>query len=461
MSVDNCEDAKSIDALHGRARRFILSYFGIKDDLPGEDGLFSCEIHLDSHRIRNSSYSSLESAEVLISSDELDKELLAAEKVQYSSSSMELFSEKKHYECYADIESPRPARRARRYMERKALDDGEVTYSIGISSLTYCLFCILKYLRGIDERPHPHSQSRYVFQMLGMRYRFDSPRFDSDIFSVCNGDWRVLLPYLVGLCSIGIDFSRRSNISTARDRATAFEFKYMYCNDEVIRRVTDADEFLYRRVLRTGVTHRRTLDSPPRKKYDKEAVDYYRLALSSEDPYVRFLSFYHVLERFFNLAYKRGVTQKLRDKLAAVDFSFDEDCLFEIVKMIEKEAGGKQQAGYGNEKNELVFLLQEYLDIPELLSGLASDEFDWKEYYRSVHVVFEPSAPLIDWDSADVIKLIANRIYKVRNAIIHSKQGGGGVYRPFLHESDLSKEIPLIRCLAERIIDGTGVLIAT
>lgn len=73
--------------------------------------------------------------------------------------------------------------------------------------------------------------------------------------------------------------------------------------------------------------------------------------------------------------------------------------------------------------------------------------------------MFEPNAPLVDWDSADAIKRIVNRIYKVRNAIIHSKQGKGGIYRPFLHEAELSKEIPLIRCVAERVIDGAGVLL--
>lgn len=457
MNTDAHDCSRSAETLHSKARRKVLSYFGLKEDSLGDDGSFSCDIYLESARHR-SHKSRFDIARLHISSDELDEEIAVAEKMLHSSSGMEVFSEKAHYECFADINSPTQARKLKRSVKRTGLSDGDVTYSIGASSLTYCLFCMLTYLDQGDENLDGRQLSRNALQMFVISPRLSYPRVEEKVFAACNGDWKEVLPRIIGLCSITVDFSNKSNISSARERATAFEFKYMYCTDAAIRRVADVDEFLFSRVLRTASSHQRLLDSPPRKKYDKEAVDYYRLALSSEDPYVRFLSFYHVLEHFFSQAYKRGVTQKLRGKLTAIDFSFEENCLFEIVKMIEKEAGGKQQAGYGNEKNELTFLLEEFIDISDLSSRLERDGAHWKDYYMTKKVVFEPNAPLVDWDSADAIKRIVNRIYKVRNAIIHSKQGKGGIYRPFLHEAELSKEIPLIRCVAERVIDGAGVL---
>lgn len=104
-----------------------------------------------------------------------------------------------------------------------------------------------------------------------------------------------------------------------------------------------------------------------------------------------------------------------------------------------------------------MYLLEEYIDAETLSEELAEGSIDWKEYYSTNKVAFEPNAPTIDWDSPDALKKIANRIYKVRNAIIHSKQRSDGGYKPFLHEETLAREIPLIQCLAERIIDGAGM----
>ena len=47
---------------------------------------------------------------------------------------------------------------------------------------------------------------------------------------------------------------------------------------------------------------------------------------------------------------------------------------------------------------------------------------------------------------------IKNRVYLVRNAIAHSKEGDKLRYEPFKHDKDLQKEIPLIRAISEEII---------
>ena len=38
------------------------------------------------------------------------------------------------------------------------------------------------------------------------------------------------------------------------------------------------------------------LDSPPLREYTVDVVDYYKMALSSNDPYMKFISFYQVME---------------------------------------------------------------------------------------------------------------------------------------------------------------------
>ena len=52
--------------------------------------------------------------------------------------------------------------------------------------------------------------------------------------------------------------------------------------------------------------------------------------------------------------------------------------------------------------------------------------------------------------------LIASRIYKVRNAIVHSKKQTFGAFIPFKHDRALSYEIPLVKCVAEEVIDNNS-----
>ena len=61
----------------------------------------------------------------------------------------------------------------------------------------------------------------------------------------------------------------------------------------------------------------------------------------------------------------------------------------------------------------------------------------------------------INWDnknSDNIIGDISNRIYNTRNALVHSKEMENSKYKPFQDEKILSKEIPLIRIIAEKLI---------
>jgi hypothetical protein len=62
-------------------------------------------------------------------------------------------------------------------------------------------------------------------------------------------------------------------------------------------------------------------------------------------------------------------------------------------------------------------------------------------------------------DDKSVFGNIANRIYKTRNAVMHSKANETERYIPFEHENRLLKEIPLIQSLAEEIIMRTSEIL--
>ena len=57
-----------------------------------------------------------------------------------------------------------------------------------------------------------------------------------------------------------------------------------------------------------------------------------------------------------------------------------------------------------------------------------------------------------DQNNDKVYQAICNRVYLVRNAIAHSKEGEHLRYEPFRHDKEQKKEMPLIRAIAEEII---------
>ena len=71
------------------------------------------------------------------------------------------------------------------------------------------------------------------------------------------------------------------------------------------------------------------------------------------------------------------------------------------------------------------------------------------------------NASSISWNESvsNIITQITNRIYDTRNSLVHSKKDEiEKIYEPWndKHVKELKKEIPLIRALAELIIENTG-----
>ena len=76
------------------------------------------------------------------------------------------------------------------------------------------------------------------------------------------------------------------------------------------------------------------------------------------------------------------------------------------------------------------------------------------EYYQNTSVPFADDGKMINFqdEPEKVYTSIRDRIYATRNAVVHSKSGDRLKYEPFKHDKQLSKEIPLIRAVAEEII---------
>ena len=115
----------------------------------------------------------------------------------------------------------------------------------------------------------------------------------------------------------------------------------------------------------------------------------------------------------------------------------------------------QREDGVWDEKTGLLLCLKKYVpDIESLKNSILSIDPSAVEYYENHNVPFADEGCTVNFrESSDAIyAVIRNRVYSVRNAIVHSKEGERLRYEPFKNDKDLSKEIPLIRAVAEEII---------
>ena len=190
----------------------------------------------------------------------------------------------------------------------------------------------------------------------------------------------------------------------------------------------------------------------PKRIYNEELTNQYYMGISSKLPFVEFISYYHVMEYFFEKVYNDDLIKNLQDRISSPRFSVKrEKDIKEVVKYVNKKVRDKNEHYDINEQEALELVLKKYIDIVELLNMLTSPLID---YYKSTEVPFS-KGDIIDFNdnlNPILFRKMAARIYKTRNSIIHSKPGDKAVYSPFKDDKSLEKEIPLLRYIAEEII---------
>ncbi|MFG3613178.1 hypothetical protein [Rummeliibacillus stabekisii] len=124
-----------------------------------------------------------------------------------------------------------------------------------------------------------------------------------------------------------------------------------------------------------------------------------------------------------------------------------------MIQTILKDNKLVRENGSGNEQQSLNYVLNKYItDIDSFKNRITEDELN---YYRQNTAKFSKGNQ-IDWDKEykKVINAISTRIYKNRNSLIHSKSTKKDeTYHPYKDREELKKEIPLIKSIAETIIE--------
>lgn len=198
---------------------------------------------------------------------------------------------------------------------------------------------------------------------------------------------------------------------------------------------------------------------PPRRTYNEDLVAHYVLAVSTDSPSVQFLSYYHVLEHFFESIFNDDLVEKIKSQITHPAFSYRrKKDVASLIDQIKRSLQIRSETITFRESEALRLTLGKYIDISELTSKVNDYSPTLLEYYRSNEVPFS-KAPAVDLTSHDheaLIKNLGRRIYATRNALVHSKDGDKQRYTPFKDERALLSEVPLLRFISEQVIVGTS-----
>lgn len=389
--------------------------------------------------------------EFILKNDEL-KEIF--EKVNSAQiHGLELLVEHK-YEVAVEID--RPIIHTMEFPQVSLDKENNIEYQIGLCSVEYCVFLLITLI----EKSKQQNKRRVILPTKfrrGYPYQIDNENDEKEL------DWKEILIRIMREFSIKIITPNYSSLEKNRKRKEAYVFEFIYKTEQVVGEYADIED-----ILPTLEMGRRMVDSVPntietipRREYISDVVDYYRLAFSSADPYIKYISFYHIMEYFYDEVYKRKIVADLINKITHPDFSYkDEEKVYEIATFVKNRMHMNDESGQGDELESLKYVLKEYVDIEQLKNKLNSIEQDSIMFYQSNKVAF-CKAPTIPWnDSEGVYNQIARRIYYTRNSLIHSKSGKNRErYKPYKDEKELQKEIPLVRVIAEMIIINSSKIV--
>ena len=199
----------------------------------------------------------------------------------------------------------------------------------------------------------------------------------------------------------------------------------------------------------------------PRRQYDQEAVRYYLEGSGSRSAYFKYLSYYHVLEFYFDAVFKDMIVEILREEMTKPGIYQNETKLYRIAKNIKDKFHNNRDRGEGNELETLKYIVSHILSVNNI-----KDRIDYlnpraAEYYRNNKMSLssddsDADAPKINWGREGVGDDIAKRVYKTRNALVHSKSGIKNRYHPGESDAALILELPLVQALAEELIIEKG-----
>lgn len=189
----------------------------------------------------------------------------------------------------------------------------------------------------------------------------------------------------------------------------------------------------------------------PLRTYNTELISYYNLALSTDSLILSYLALYKILEYFYTSVSEEDLHKRLRELLVTPDFSHTKaKKLRELIKTI-RTFDTKH-----NEQSSLKLVLTTFFDKADIQNWIESyEQKNGKHFTGNVSIFGIPMQ--IDLSDNTIIPNVASRIYHIRNALVHNKEGEVSRFIPYTgQEEALVKEVQILVFLAEQVIIKTG-----
>lgn len=287
--------------------------------------------------------------------------------------------------------------------------------------------------------------------------------FEHEMEEEKNDFFSLLRRLLKNVKTLKIRTDDNVEISEYNSYADAFLYNLTYNNNIVLKR---AIAFKTKSILRRQRTRRTNEIIVPKRVYNSDLLEQYSIANSSFDPFIQFISYYHILEHFYESVYNENLINLLRLEMTSPSFSIKSDKnIAKIIEIIKKKTKQNNEEFDINECEALELLLRKNIKFDEIKEELQNLNIsDINIYNETVKFCDGNKLNLYDVNNENNYKNLAKRIYRIRNALVHCKASEKiakeiKVYRPFKDKEELSKEVPLMRIIAEKIIANNSQII--
>lgn len=344
----------------------------------------------------------------------------------------------------------RPARYAYQPVE---VEDNTFKIKYSISELSEAAVFYLFYKR-IEDIGYPERfGSLAYFENMDFRtrrrVRLQQVEFDNDIeyFSFLKFLSEQIVPYYY---SLKISSDEPRTVEDFKRYKDSFVFTYVY---KKRRPIVEADSLNKIGESRSLFGASRNNVEAPKRKYDSYVIEYYRQASESSDPFIQFISYYHILEYFYDEIFNKKLVDDMMERITHPNFSYkNREQIKKLAEFSHKRLKGFGEDGQGNELESLKFVLKEYVDIDELKQRLQELRQDIN-YYQNNKVDFSQGPKINFNDDEGIYTSMAKRIYFTRNSLVHSKSNRKAqTYRVSSHRDILKNEIPLLEAISELVI---------
>tara|TARA_B110000902_G_scaffold43251_1_gene47518 strand:+ start:250 stop:1482 length:1233 start_codon:yes stop_codon:yes gene_type:complete len=192
----------------------------------------------------------------------------------------------------------------------------------------------------------------------------------------------------------------------------------------------------------------------PKAVYEDDLIGFYKIAKSSLFPSQAFLSYYHVLEYNFLRVSDEELFNRTKSIINAPSFNSSYNNVNKILSVLKKHERNL------DETSMLKRVITKYLDEEELINFILELEskLSDKVYSKPKEDIFGERIPL-KLEEGHTFGNTAKIIKHIRNSLVHSsdKYTREDCVVPFSKsESIVTKYIPIVRYLAEKVIYASG-----